>query len=344
MRAAVVREFGKAPRVEDVPLPVPTGDEVRVKVEACGVDRFDVDIAAGTRPWAKTPLILGHEIAGVVSATGSVATGWHIGDRVVPSLYLVCGDCARCRDARETICERFRGHIGLDVPGGYAEEVIVPARNLVRLPDEIEFDAGALLANVVGTALHALDTRMRLGAGERLIITGAGGGVGLHAIQVALALGAEVMAVDQHRSRLERASELGAAVAVPTASQSVVEAAHGWTGGRGVDAVLELVGPSTMSETLAAMRKGGRMVIVGSHSGDSWSVDPHVFYRNEWEIRGSRNASVTDVGKAVALVRSGAVRPIVDRMFTLDEVAVAFERLTSGTVVGRDVLVPYRAA
>lgn len=340
MRAAVLRTFGDAPRVEDVATPEPGPGEARVRVGACGVDRFDVEIAAGKRPRARVPLILGHEIAGEISAVHDGVVSWQPGHRVVASLYLVCGTCDRCVSGRETICQEFGGHVGLDIAGGYAEEMVLPARNLVRLPDKIGFEQGALVANVIGTSVHALQERMRLRPGERLIITGAGGGVGLHAVQVARYLGAEVMAVDVSEARLQRARELGAARVHHTEDGSVTEAAREWTGGVGVDAVLELVGPATMSETLPSLTKGGRLVVVGSHSGSVWEVDPHEIYRNEWEIIGSRNVSVREIVRTVRLVLDGHVTPIVDQAFGLDEVDRAFERLLAGAVIGRDVLVP----
>ncbi len=340
MRAAVLRTFGEFPRVEDVPRPEPGPGEARVRVGACGVDRFDVEIAAGKRPRARVPLILGHEIAGEISAVHDDVASWRAGHRVVASLYLVCGTCDRCVSGRETICQEFRGHVGLDIPGGYADELVLPARNLVRLPDQIGFEAGALITNVIGTAVHALGARMRIRPGERLIVTGAGGGVGLHAVQVARHLGAEVMAVDVSGVRLQRARELGAVAIHRPEDGSITEAAREWTGGVGVDAVLELVGPATMSETLASLTKGGRMVVVGSHSGSVWQVDPHEVYRNEWEILGSRNVSVQEIVQTVRLVLDGHIGPVVDQVFGLDEVDRAFNRLLAGTVVGRDVLVP----
>jgi D-arabinose 1-dehydrogenase-like Zn-dependent alcohol dehydrogenase len=340
MRAAVVPAFGTISVVDDWPVPAPGPDEVLLKVLACGVDRFDVDIAAGKRSWAQPPLVLGHEIAGEVVDVGSDVRSWHVGHRVVPSLYLVCGECVRCREGRETICQNFRGHIGLDVAGGYAEYVVVPARNLVRLPDEIDWSQGTLLANVVGTGVHALRARMQLAEGERIIITGAGGGVGLHAIQTARSLGADVMAVDVSDRRLAKAVELGASMTCRGDRESIRDAAMEWTDGVGVDGVLELVGPATMDGTLNSLRRGGRLVIVGSHSGSTWSVDPHVFYRHEWEIRGSRNVSVREVVDAVQLVLEGEVVPVIDRKLALGEVRVAFERLESGAVMGRDVLIP----
>ncbi len=340
MRAAVLREFGGIPAVEEVATPVPGRGEVRLRVRACGVDRFDVEIAAGKRPGVTLPLILGHEIAGEVSAVGPEVAGWSEGHRVVSSLYLVCGECDLCRSGRETICRDFRGHVGVAVPGGYAEEVVVPARNLVRLPDEIDFPQGALLANVIGTGIHAVMDRMRLRVGERVVITGAGGGVGLHAVQIARHLGAEVLAVDVAEPRLEAARDHGALVTHRPDDGPLRDRVMEWTDGRGADAVLELVGPATMTDTLPALAKGGRMIIVGSHSGRTWQLDPREIYQNEWEIKGSRNTSVAEIMTAVRFVREGHVQPIVDRRYDLAEVEQAFTRVLSGAVIGRDVLSP----
>lgn len=338
MRAAVLREFGTAPAVEQVPDPVPGPGEVVVAVDACAVDRFDVEICAGTRAGVRLPLIPGHEITGRVAAVGSHVAGWAVGTRVVPGLYLVCGECRRCAEGRETICENFRGHLGVAAPGGYAEYVVVPARNLVALPPEVTSPGAALAANVIGTAFHALTARMQLLAGERIIITGAGGGVGLHAVQLAAHLGAAVLAVDPVEARRRVALEQGATLAC--GPDDLADAAAEWTGGGGVDAVLELVGPATLDDTVPALRKGGRLVIVGSHSGRRWSLDPHDLYRNEWELRGSRNVSVAELAEAVALVASGAITPLVDSQFPLDEAPTAFRRLEDGAVIGRDVLIP----
>jgi NADPH:quinone reductase-like Zn-dependent oxidoreductase len=215
---------------------------------------------------------------------------------------------------------------------------VVPARNLVAIPHHVDYPEASLAANVVGTGLHALQARMQLQAGERLLISGAGGGVGLHAVQQAVRLGAAVLAVDLVPARRTVALRLGAERACHP--DDIADVVAGWTGGQGVDAVLELVGPHTLGSTFPAMAKGGRLVIVGAHTGHEWTVDPHDFYRNEWEIRGSRNVSVAELAEAMALIADGAVEPLMDQHFTLDQVGTAFRRLEGGEVIGRDVLIP----
>lgn len=324
-----------------VPVPEPGPGEVLLRVGGCAVDRFDLAIRNGVRERAtKLPHILGHEIAGEVARLGPGVGGLGEGDRVASSLYLVCGQCRWCLRGRETICENFGGHVGVNIPGGYAEYVVLPARNLASIPDELDFPAASMLANAIGTPYHALVARMGLLPGDRLVVTGAGGGVGLHAVQLGAMLGAAVMAVDLGQRKLAIARELGADIAIDPTETDLGQAIREWTDGRGADAVLELVGPATMPAALNALAKGGRMVIVGSHTGSEWTIDPGDVYRNEWEILGSRNVAVDELRTVIDLVARGAVAPMVDQTGSLDRAEEFQDRVRAGVVIGRDVLVP----
>jgi propanol-preferring alcohol dehydrogenase len=340
MRAMVLEEFGGPLVLSEIPIPRPGQGEVLVRVRACAVDRFDTAVRTQVRERANLPLILGHEISGEVAELGPGVEEWGPGDRVVTSLYLTCGRCRWCRRGRETICENFRGHVGVNVPGGYAEYTVLPFSSLVALPDSISHEAGSLLANVVGTSFHALARRMQLSAGEYLIITGAGGGVGLHAIQVGKLLGAQVMGVDLGDSKAAAMAAAGGDRTIEPTQRDMAEAAKEWTGGDGVDGVLELVGPATLSSSLGSLSKGGRLVIVGSHTGDSWTIDPGLVYRNEWEILGSRNVTVDELATVVSLTEQGLVRPIIDQVRPLADAEELQQRVLAGDVIGRDVLVP----
>jgi propanol-preferring alcohol dehydrogenase len=327
--------------LREIARPEPGPGEVLVRVGACAVDRFDVAIRRGVRERATSlPHILGHEIAGTVAGLGPSVTGLREGDRVASTLYLVCGECRWCLRGRETICENFGGHVGVNIPGGYAEYVVVPARNLVPIPDDLGMPEASILANAIGTPYHAIVVRMGIRPGDRLVITGAGGGVGLHAIQIGSMIGADVMAVDLSRPKLDHALSLGASAAVDPTETDLASAIEDWTGGIGADGVLELVGPATMPATLNGLAKGGKMVIVGSHTGKDWSVDPGDIYRNEWEIRGSRNVSADELRTVVDLVDRGLIEPIIDQTGGLENAERFQQRVVDGTVIGRDVLVP----
>lgn len=340
MKALVLREFGGSLVEADLPVPDPGPDDALVRVKACAVDQFDLTIRDGKFPTAKTPIVLGHEIAGVVEAVGAEVEDVAPGDRVTSTLYLTCGKCRYCRTGRETICADFKGYIGIHTPGAYAEYTTIPAVNLVRLPESISFVEGSVIANAIGTPYHALTKRARLQPGERLIITGAGGGVGSHAIQLAKLMGAFVMAVDIGAGKLSLASELGADLVFDASTGDFSTAAREWTGAEGAEVVLELVGTKTFETSLRSLGRGGRMVIVGSHTGTELKASPQAMIANEWEILGSRNVTKRELAEVVALVAAGRIKPVVSGSYPLEEAETLHERLRRQEIIGRVVLEP----
>jgi len=340
MKALVVKEFGGPLILEDVPVPQPGPDEALIRVKACAVDQFDLTIRDGKFPTAKTPIILGHEIAGVVESVGANVDNIQPGDRVTSTLYLTCGRCRYCLTGRETICADFKGYVGIHTPGAYAEYTTIPAVNLVKLPESISFPEGSVIANAIGTPYHALTKRARLQPGERIIVTGAGGGVGVHAIQLARMMGAFVMAVDIGGEKLALARDLGADTVFDASSGDFSAAAREWTNGEGADVVLELVGTKTFESSLKSLARGGRMVIVGSHTGPILSASPQAMITNEWEILGSRNVTKRELAEVVAIVAAGRVKPIVTGTYPLEEAETLHARLRKQEIIGRVVLEP----
>lgn len=340
MRALVIREFGGPLLLEDVPVPQPNADEVLIRVKACAVDQFDLTIRDGKFPTAKTPIILGHEIAGLVESFGSNVDNFQAGDRVTSTLYLTCGRCRYCLSGRETICADFKGYVGIHTPGAYAEYTTIPAVNLVKIPKSISFPQGSVLANAIGTPYHALTKRVRLQPGERIIITGAGGGVGSHAIQLAKMMGAFVMAVDIGEEKLSLARELGVDVVFDVSNGDFSESAREWTNGEGVEVVLELVGTKTFESSLKSLSRAGRMVIVGSHTGTELKASPQAMIANEWEILGSRNVTKRELAEVVNLVAAGKIKPIVTGTYPLEEAEALHQKLRKQEIVGRVVLEP----
>jgi len=340
MKAMVLEEFGQELAFQEIPDPEPGRGEVLVKVQACAADMFDIKIRDGQVPRAKLPLVLGHEVAGEIVDLGPGVEGWTLGQRVTCSLYLPCGECRKCMAGRETICEGSIRYLGVDTPGAFADYTVLPTNAIVAVPDSIPSTHASILANAAGTAYHALTKRMRLMPNEKVIITGAGGGVGLHAVQLARLMGAFVMAVDIGQAKLDAAKDLGADVVVDPLQEDFSEIAQKWSEGKGVEAVLELVGSETIATSLKSLGKGGRLVIVGSHTGRDIPVHAGQLVGNEWEILGSRNVGKFELAEVVSLVQNKRLKPIVTDVQPMENLEAILEQIANKEIVGRVVLEP----
>jgi propanol-preferring alcohol dehydrogenase len=252
---------GKPLQLQEVPVPEIGERDVLVRVRAAGICHSDAHYRAGRSAMGMMPITLGHEVAGVIEKVGAQVTNVKTGDRVALHYNITCGDCYQCSTGNDQFCSSVK-MIGHHVDGGYAEYIVVPARNAIPLPDEIPFEAGATLMCASATALHAL-RKGRVEAGETVAVFGVGG-LGLSAIQLAKAFGAvEVFAVDIKRDKLELASEYGA-IPVDASRVDAVAEIQKLTKGKGVDVGIEMIGlPKTMKQTVESLGVMGRAVIVG---------------------------------------------------------------------------------
>lgn len=340
MRAVVLREIGDPDRLvpEIVPDPVPKPDEVLVRVRASAVCGRDLIDRRGGFPMMKLPAILGHELAGEVVRAGDAVTGFSPGDRVVNLQRPSCGACPRCLEGEPVLCERAWQSLGLTVDGAYAEQVITWPRGLVKLPDAIPFDVGATLMCTAGVALRALRGRARLELGETVLITGASGGVGQAAVQIARHMGAKVVATTTSPAKAEALRALGAHHVVVSDKHRFVDDVIQRAGQ--VDVVLDLVGAPTIAPALKCLRLGGRMVVIGNIELSKIELNPGALIVRGLSILGGVSCSARDMADVFALVQQGALAPRIDRTLPLDQAAEAHRLLARREVVGRVVLVP----
>lgn len=336
MQAMVLKAFGQPLELEERPVPEPGPGEVLVQVEACGVCGTDLKIVAGKLPNINPPRIPGHEIAGRIAAVGAGVRHLRPGQRVTCYYYVTCGTCRNCRTGRETICTDFRGRLGFERDGGFAEYVLVPEENCLILPDGIRAEDAAVLEDAVATPYHALVTRGGLSAGESVVVMGVGG-LGIHAVQVAKAAGAAVLAVDIDERHLDLARDYGADSTLryePEGYQAAVARLVG-----APDMVLETVSrPETIEANAKVLRPGGRLVMVGYSPGVLLQLETAHVVLSEVTLIGSRAAGRHEVARAIELVARGAVRPVIHRRFRLAEVNEALEALRQGATVGRAVV------
>ena len=337
MKAAVLREFGSPLTLEEVEVPVPAADEVLIRVRACGIDGTDLKLLDGFGYEPRLPFIMGHEPAGVVEQVGADVSGFKPGDRVVTYNFYIRGRCPLCRGDREQLCPNMTGVLGvLEKPGGYAEYLKIPARQVLPVPDGIPFADAAVLCDAGITAFHAVD-RSRVRLGETVLLFGVGG-VGSFVLQFARLAGARVLAVDVTAEKCAHASELGADAVVNGADADVGTAVRELIGGSGVDCVIDVVGrKATIAAGIGSLRSGGRLTLVG-YTPESFSVSGKEVAQKELEVIGSRCGRRRDLHGAAALVAAGRTRSIVTDTHPLEQVNEALERLRSGRVMGRCVL------
>jgi D-arabinose 1-dehydrogenase-like Zn-dependent alcohol dehydrogenase len=346
MRAMVLRELGGAVRLESVPVPTVAPDGALVRVRATGVGLTVVIMTANPGLVTSFPRIPGHEIAGEVVEVGPLVRNVKKGDRVACHFYLTCHACSYCRSGRETLCRNFGGYLGMAADGGYAELVSVPALNLCKIPEGVSDLEAAVATDALATPVHACREEARIGPGDRVLVVGAGGGVGIHAVQVAKLCGGWVLGADVADDKLEMVKAVGGDAVIDARGGDLAKEAISRTSGQGVDAALDFVASAeTLEACVRALAPGGRLVIVGNRpqavfkKDPTFRIDPGLMLRKMLEIHGSRYASLAELETTLELLRTKRLRAVVTRTFPLEEAETAHDLLRDNAVVGRAALV-----
>lgn len=306
---------------ETLDMAPPGSGEILVRVMAAGICHSDAHYRAGTGS-TRHPLTLGHEVAGVVASTGTRVASPRKGDRVCLHYLVTCGECRDCRAGREQFCVTGQ-MIGKDRDGGFAEYIRVPARNAHVLPAGIPFEQGAILMCSSATALHAL-RKARVAKGETVAVFGVGG-LGVSAVQLARALGAgRVFAVDVNPAKLALAERLGAEP-IDAKAADPVAAIRAATGGRGVDAALELIGfARTMEQSVEVLAPQGRAALAGL-TRQRISLAPYSDLLNrEAEVIGVSDHLASEIPELIRFVEQGALdlKGAVTRVVPLAALAI----------------------
>ncbi|HXT98079.1 MAG TPA: zinc-binding dehydrogenase [Polyangia bacterium] len=347
MRAALFRRHGgpEVMEIGEVPTPTPGPGAVQIRVTAAALNHIDLWLRQGL-PALPVPLphVSGGDVCGVVAELGpgvAARAGCEVGDRVLVNPGLSCGRCQACLSGRDNFCPDYR-MIGEQTWGGEAEVLVVPAQNLVPAPrDRIALDDAQLAAlpTVFMTVWQMLVERAQIRLGETVLVLAAGSGVGTAAIQVAKLHGARVIATASTDAKLAAARALGADETINHATGDLVAEVKRLTGRRGADIVVEHVGAATFPKSVVACAKGGRIVTCGATAGFEPVLNlRHVFWR-QLSILGSTMASKGRLFDIVDLVAAGRLKPVVHRVFPLEEVAAAHRLLESRETFGKLVLV-----
>ena len=340
MKAVVLNAFGGPENLVPTMLPDPTPGpgEVLLRVRACALNHLDLWIRAGL-PVAKPPFTLGCDVAGEIAALGPGVSEFEVGQRFAVHPGRSCGQCAACRDGRDSDCAGY-GIIGAykGLPGGYAELLTVPVQHLLAMPDALSFVDAAAVPLVFLTAWHMLDTLAGLQAGETILIVGAGAGVATAAIQIAKLRGARVIATSTSKDKLARAKALGADDGVLYPPEELARTVRKLTNGAMADAVFEHVGGTLIGEALKCLRRSGRLVTCGATAGPNATIDLRYVFDRQLKIFGAKMGGLAEMRAVWALVAAGKLKPVVDRTFPLAEAARAHEHLGAREQFGKVVL------
>ena len=325
-------------KYEHAPDPMELSGHAVVRVRACALNHLDLLQRRGLeRVTIPFPHISGADVAGEVVAVDDHASGFAVGVQVMLQPGLSCGRCPACVAGHDNRCPRY-DVLGYQSHGGYAEFVAVPTANLIAMPSGFDFVTAAAFPLTFLTAWHMLITRAALIPGETVLVLAAGSGVGQAAIQIARAFHARVAATAGGEDKLERARSLGAELAVDHYNDDVVARVKEWTGGRGVDVVVEHVGAKTFDRSARCLARGGRLVICGATTGHAVQLDLRHLFGRQLSFLGSYMGTKAELLRAAELLAQGALRPVVDRTFPLSDAGQAQAYLEGSSQFGKVVL------
>lgn len=342
IKAAVLRQVGDPSQLvyQEVPKPVVKPGYVLVKVRACGVGYRDIIDRRGDVPLLKPPIILGHEFAGDVEEVGEGVSWWRPGDRVISLYTASCGRCEHCNGGDERHCRKQSESFGLTVDGGYAEYVLAHERALERLLPDIPYEVAATLYSATGVGFNNTANAARVRVGERVLVTGASGGVGSAAVQTAKLLGATVWTVTSSADKVEELRALGADHVIVNSSGDFHKQVLAETGGAGVDAAIDCVGTPTLNGCLRSLRQHGRVVVVGNIDTRRFELNLGYILVRSLSIIGSDNVTRSALRQVMALVQAGQLRPLIHACMPLAQAADAHRLLEARGATGRIVLIP----
>ncbi|MCJ9427913.1 zinc-dependent alcohol dehydrogenase family protein [Kordiimonas marina] len=346
MKAVLYEAFSKPPHLTTVPDPTPEPHGVVVQVMATGVCRSDWHGWKGHDPDITLPHVPGHELAGTVAAVGRDVTCWRVGDRVTMPFVAGCGHCPQCHAGHQQVCDH-QFQPGFTHWGSFAEYVSLHQAdlNLVRLPDSMDFTTAASLGCRFVTSFRAVVDQGRAKAGEWVAVHGAGG-VGLSAIMIAQAQGAQVVAVDISEEKLALARTLGALVTVNAAETDDVPAAIRAATHGGAHLSIDALGhPATCYNSVSCLRKRGRHVQVGLMVDDykDAKIPMSRVLADELEILGSHGMQAHRYDAMLAMIEAGSLKPerLIGRTISLEQAAEALTTMDTATDPGVTVITEF---
>jgi len=339
VKAARIHSWGGDLVIEDVPEPDLRDGEVLVESAACGVGLTVLNYVRGDlgNDPNDLPRVPGHELVGRIVKVGAGVEPEREGELVAAFFYLFCGRCSHCLAGKEDLCENLAGFVGVQRDGGYAERVSLPARNAIRLPDNIDPILATVVNDAVATPVHVAGLA-RIGPGQRVAVVAAGGGVGMHMVQVAQLFGAEVAGLDVTEEKLAFLEEELGVIPIESSDFMKVTLPAAWDGK--ADVVVDFLGRrESLRWALGALAGDGRLVTLTTFRDVNFPITPREMVLSQLSILGSRYCTRAEFDLAARLVAGGRVRPVIGRREPIAQVGKIHEDLRTGRLLGRGAVV-----
>ena len=337
MKALILKGPNEPFIFEDVPDPIPQNGEAVAKVLACGSGLTIQHVKSG-RTKVNFPIIIGHEItAEIVDLRGDCGE-LKVGMPVTAYFYLTCGHCKWCKINRETLCDNFKGYIGRQINGGYAEYISLPAKNFIPIPLSIKYKENpietGIISDAIATPLKVIK-KARIGITDKVGVIGAGGGLGIHMLRMLNLYNVKTIAIETKQIKEKSCRDSGASEFINPNSNSKKEVIEDFTNNSGLDVVIDFVSSKSSLETgTELLGSGGRLVTLGG-SGEFFNIDSGNMLLKEIEIIGSRYCSKQEVIDSLNLVSRGLITPLVTEKVSPYQANDLHERIEKGNVIGR---------
>jgi len=341
MKAVRIHEYGgpEVLRLEDIPKPTPKANEILLNVKACALNHLDLWIRQGMPKVKTLPHILGSDISGEVTEIGELCTRIKPGQRVLLSPGVSCRQCQQCVSGVDNQCRQYT-LFGSGVPGGNREFMAVPEWAAIPIPDSLSFEDAAAAPLVFLTAWHMLFGRANLQAGEDVLVLAASSGVGMAAVQIAKMFHCRVIATAGGEAKMEKAKALGADHVIDHYKDDISAEVKKITGKRGVDVAFEHVGAATWNKSVESLAVGGRVVTCGITTGYDVPLDLRPLFTKQQSMLGSFMGTLGELHRVLRFVFDGKLKPVIDRVYPLEEIADAHRRIENKEQFGKVVVKP----
>lgn len=341
MKAVVFREHGGSDKLvyEELLMPQIGPQEVLIRVKACALNHLDIWIRQGSPAYSiPLPHVGGSDVSGIVEQVGTQVDGVSIGTRVFVSPGISCWNCEYCLAGRDNMCRSYH-LLGAKTHGGYAEYIKVPFRNVLSIPDNLTFEQAAAFPLVSVTASHMLFALAGLQHGETVLVMGAGSGIGMMAVQMAKLAGARVLTTVGSDDKIPKAVMLGADAVINHTKEKIAERVRLLTEGRGVDVVVEHIGPEVWNSCVESLATGGRLITCGATTGGDVALNLRYVFSRQLTIKGSYMGTRAELVKVSELMGQKRLIAVIDRTFPLHEARAAQELMASRRFFGKILLV-----